>query len=220
MLTETLDRRSLLLSLLPAAACSSPASPAEPAEPPVRLHRLSVVNLSAISGDFGTVTAGTVSGAGLTIDLDATGSDPVLSHPGFTLRADGSATFSGVVAASSFTGTAPVFDNSLVVQAGQGDTRVRLSQGSGGGNIQVYSETGALALTLRALDDFVSIDAGTGEALRLSGGAGVRLFNNLGFYGATAISKPTVSGSKAGNAALGSLLTALATLGLVTDSTS
>ncbi|WP_086705586.1 hypothetical protein [Streptomyces antimycoticus] len=45
------------------------------------------------------------------------------------------------------------------------------------------------------------------------------LGTTLGFYGATAASKPTVSGSRGGNAALASLLTALSTLGLVTDST-
>jgi hypothetical protein len=41
-----------------------------------------------------------------------------------------------------------------------------------------------------------------------------------GFYGATPTTKPTVTGSRGGNAALASLLAALATLGLITDSTS
>jgi parallel beta-helix repeat protein len=41
----------------------------------------------------------------------------------------------------------------------------------------------------------------------------------VGFYGTTPAAQPTVTGSKGGNAALASLLTALATLGLVTDST-
>ena len=40
----------------------------------------------------------------------------------------------------------------------------------------------------------------------------------IGFFGATAVVKPTVTGSRGGNAALASLLTALANLGLVTDS--
>jgi hypothetical protein len=44
--------------------------------------------------------------------------------------------------------------------------------------------------------------------------------STLGFFGATPASKPTVSGSKGSNAALGSLLTALAALGLITDSSS
>ena len=42
---------------------------------------------------------------------------------------------------------------------------------------------------------------------------------NVGFYGATPASKPTVTGSRGGNAALASLLTKLASLGLITDGT-
>ena len=42
----------------------------------------------------------------------------------------------------------------------------------------------------------------------------------IGFFGATPAAKPTVTGSRGGNAALASLLTALATLGLITDSSS
>lgn len=42
----------------------------------------------------------------------------------------------------------------------------------------------------------------------------------LGFFTTTPITKPTVTGSRAGNAALASLLTQLANLGLVTDSSS
>jgi hypothetical protein len=42
----------------------------------------------------------------------------------------------------------------------------------------------------------------------------------LGFFGATPASKPTVTGSRGGNAALASLLTALAGLGLIVDNSS
>jgi len=42
----------------------------------------------------------------------------------------------------------------------------------------------------------------------------------LGFYGAATTAKQTVTGSRGSNAALASLLTALATLGLITDSSS
>jgi hypothetical protein len=42
----------------------------------------------------------------------------------------------------------------------------------------------------------------------------------LGFFGASAIAKPTVTGSRGANDALASLLTALASLGLLTDSSS
>lgn len=41
-----------------------------------------------------------------------------------------------------------------------------------------------------------------------------------GFYGAAPVAKPTVTGAKGGNAALASLITALANLGLITDGTS
>lgn len=41
----------------------------------------------------------------------------------------------------------------------------------------------------------------------------------LGFYGTSPITKPAITGSRAGNAALASLLTQLANLGLITDST-
>jgi hypothetical protein len=50
------------------------------------------------------------------------------------------------------------------------------------------------------------------ERIRING-------TGIGFYAATPVAKPTVSGSKAANAALASLMTALSTLGLVTDST-
>lgn len=42
---------------------------------------------------------------------------------------------------------------------------------------------------------------------------------HAGFFGTTAVAKPTVTGAKGGNAALASLLSALASLGLITDST-
>jgi hypothetical protein len=42
----------------------------------------------------------------------------------------------------------------------------------------------------------------------------------VGFYGATPTTKPTVTGSRGGNAALASLLTALAAQGLIVDGSS
>lgn len=50
------------------------------------------------------------------------------------------------------------------------------------------------------------------RVLRLGGA------NTIGFYTASPVAKQTVSGSRGGNAALASLLTALATTGLITDS--
>lgn len=66
-----------------------------------------------------------------------------------------------------------------------------------------------------------------GPVLSLKANSGTRIWGELdhdgstvGFYGATPQSKPTVTGSRGGNAALTSLLTALSNLGLITNSTS
>jgi hypothetical protein len=61
----------------------------------------------------------------------------------------------------------------------------------------------------------------TGGAHVFSVNASTRLNMNgtgIGFFGAAPVAKPTVSGSRGGNAALQSLLVALSQLGLVTDS--
>lgn len=93
----------------------------------------------------------------------------------------------------------------------------------------------ALTITDSTKTNFYSFDlpTGSGGVMRFrcqSGGASSyevgtngslrHLSTQLGFYGAAAANKPTVTGSRGGNAALASLLTALATLGLITDSTS
>lgn len=44
--------------------------------------------------------------------------------------------------------------------------------------------------------------------------------NQIGFFGTPKITKPTVTGSRGANAALASLCTSLANLGLITNSTS
>jgi hypothetical protein len=67
--------------------------------------------------------------------------------------------------------------------------------------------------------------SGTGANLNLTwtAGNGVTLAavgQKVGFYGATPTTKPTVTGSRGGNAALASLLTALAAQGLIVDGSS
>ena len=57
------------------------------------------------------------------------------------------------------------------------------------------------------------------NVLKVTGAGNYTFAGNVGFNGTTAIAKPTITGSRAGNAALASLLTALASYGLVTDST-
>lgn len=71
---------------------------------------------------------------------------------------------------------------------------------------------------------FKGYDAGTQrDWLVYTGNVGITILETtteqLGFYGSAGSNKQTVSGSRGGNAALQGLLTALANLGLITDST-
>jgi hypothetical protein len=77
------------------------------------------------------------------------------------------------------------------------------SQISAGGvdDFEIYQPSGEIQLSI-----------GGTTPVRVSGGT-------LGFFDATPVVKQTVSGSKGGNVALGNLITALANLGLITDST-
>ena len=70
----------------------------------------------------------------------------------------------------------------------------------------------------------VSGGSGHGASLNLSWVAanGITVGNSgqkIGFYSATPVSQPSISGSRSSNAALASLISALATQGLITDST-
>lgn len=65
------------------------------------------------------------------------------------------------------------------------------------------------------------LGSGTGKLLNGAESSSVVMWNNtgLGFNNTVPIAKPTVTGSKGSNAALASLMTALSSYGLVTDST-
>lgn len=88
------------------------------------------------------------------------------------------------------------------------------------------------AVTVNLIVPVTIIHGGTGAttaagalanlgALPTAGGTMTGPMNaaTVGFNGTTAIAKPTVTGAKGGNTALGSLLTALAAYGLVIDTT-
>jgi hypothetical protein len=81
------------------------------------------------------------------------------------------------------------------------------------GTQHTYLRLESGAAIAHAVGTWVFSDSPFGGGHTLSG-------STLGFFGAAPASKPTVSGSKGGNAALGSLITALAALGLITDGTS
>jgi len=98
---------------------------------------------------------------------------------------------------------------------------------SGGPTVSVGTSTSGQVL----------IDAGTNIRLRSTNGGTISLIGagagttnivihntsnaltKLGFFGATPIVQPTVTGSRGGNAALASLITQLVNLGLIIDST-
>jgi len=64
----------------------------------------------------------------------------------------------------------------------------------------------------------VNILIGDGTTGDVTLGAKLKVTGNAGFNNVTPIAKPTVTGSRGGNAALASVLTALANYGLITDS--
>jgi hypothetical protein len=110
-----------------------------------------------------------------------------------------------------------------------------LTSGISAFSFGVFSGSGAYATTRCTVDDsecFFGTDGDPGRGIvgTLTAHELLIRTNNLsrikigasgeiGFFGVTPTAKPTVSGSRGGNAALASLLTALANLGLITDST-
>lgn len=79
------------------------------------------------------------------------------------------------------------------------------------------------ALGTQARVEALSAGANSGLHLLAKGTGGItigRHTNTIGFYGSFGVGKPTVTGSKGGNAALASLLSHLAAQNLITDSTS
>lgn len=102
---------------------------------------------------------------------------------------------------------------------GGGGQYVELSEDGINTFVKAKGTTTDVALVLRPLGtSSVSLQTpggSVGVAVK-DAGAGVL----VGFYGTTPVAKPTATGSRGGNAALASLLTALANLGLLVDSTS
>lgn len=61
---------------------------------------------------------------------------------------------------------------------------------------------------------------GGGNDMVLDGSGNLKVAGSMGFNGTTPVAKPTITGSRSANAALASLLTALAATGILTDSSS
>jgi hypothetical protein len=113
----------------------------------------------------------------------------------------------------------------LVYTGGQTGNDADDFSGTGGGLIF----TGGYGYGSAGVGGSFTFTAGGGNATQGSinlatvSGTSIRLADNggrqLGFFGATPVAKPTVTGSRATGAALVSLLTQLAALGLITNST-
>lgn len=86
---------------------------------------------------------------------------------------------------------------------------------NGGSDVLVMGNKSAIAGGAYSSTPYIR-GAGGGVAIEFE--AGFKTNGNVGFYGTTPVAKPTVTGSRGGNAALASLLTALAGFGLITDS--
>lgn len=102
-----------------------------------------------------------------------------------------------------------------------GTERMRLA-----GSLLTLASSGGFAVQTNGNFFFVGTSCGiahlsTGMALQSDAGTQQLKLSDtgLGFNTTAAIAKPTVTGAKAANAALGSLMTALSNYGLVVDST-
>lgn len=95
--------------------------------------------------------------------------------------------------------------------------------------LDVVSVSAAITSIGRDASGSVALRAGNGETASMvvdgtaqltADGDGVTVNQGIGFFNTAPVGvKPTITGSRAGNAALASLLTSLASLGLITDST-
>jgi hypothetical protein len=123
----------------------------------------------------------------------------------------------GSVFMSGGAGDIGITGGGVSIQAGDGEPGGTVSifggsSGSGtGGDVTIRPGAGATFGTLT-----LGSDAGTCINITANGTTYVPL---LSFFTATPIAQPTVSGSRGGNAALTSLITTLANLGLIIDTT-
>ena len=125
-------------------------------------------------------------------------------------------------------------DNAFLFMEAYGGTTSVTFGGISANNMACIKASGDDVMVMGTLGStdlvFVTNDA---ERARINSSGNMRVSNaleidgdldhdgsNAGFYGTAPIAKPTVTGSRGGNAALASLLTQLANLGLITDSTS
>lgn len=173
--------------------------------------------------DSGAVTLYVDAATGKVAAIDSSNANAMPSGtgtPGGTDKAiqfNNNGVFGGNVTAMSFDGSSVEFTASgsgAIICAGIGNTSGVLLQGGNTGNALVsvhYQNANTIDI----------INGESGKAINLSGAISLgQASDTIGFFATTPIGKPTVSGSRGGNAALASLLTALANLGLIINNSS
>jgi hypothetical protein len=171
-----------------------------------------------------TTLAGLTAGASTLASATITGNATV----GGTFGVTGATTLAALTAASAtitgaatvgttlgVTGNLTVNTNKLLVTAATGNTETADS-------FAVANTKGLFGRdSANALRPLIAITNTNIVQIGAAAGVNIQLANaQTGFFGASPTSKPTVTGSRGANAALTSLLTGLAALGLVTNSTS
>lgn len=119
----------------------------------------------------------------------------------------GNATITGGASASGNGGNVLLQSGDCDFGGNTGDVEIigLYNPSAGGGGNVFMKAAGTLALRTSGNTNVVQINGSSGA---------------LGFFNSAGTTKPAVSGSRGGNAALASLLTALANMGLITNSTS
>lgn len=125
-------------------------------------------------------------------------------------------------AANAFTGAELSLTNAtnpkiVVSDSDAGSDGKRWAMRNGNGSLTIVAETDAGVPTTNLL---LATRSGTTIASATIAATSISLSGQCGFQGTSPIAKPTVTGSRGANAALASLLTALANYGLITDSSS
>jgi hypothetical protein len=199
--------------------------------------RLLGTNASATNGFGGGITLTTGNGTGTQRGgnfILTSGTGGVSGNGGNITMTSGTGRIGGNFTMESGFGSNTI-GGSFTMSGGQGNTTggtFRLEGGDGqdnGGAVDIFSGS-----TFAGASGDVTIRSGQGGAggngilnlqngtilAKYSGGGDDPVVNQIGFYQTTPVDKPTVTGSRASGAALQDLLTKLASLGLITDSTS
>lgn len=116
-------------------------------------------------------------------------------------------------------------NNTITVEDAAGDDHVTIAAATNGGLITLYDASGVTRGQIYIdVSGHAIVTATAGKRLYVGDTGAVTVQGDsageIAFYGATPQAKATISGSRGGNAALASLLTALTTMGLINNGTS